>query len=283
MDVLITYLPFYRIHEVLDYFARNADALGVKRRVVYVDNMYRDKQLGILREILPGDIEVRGVNFRDRNLTFLRIIRDAKNEGWDALVVDSDNLLDDILGIIDEELVDKYGFYTVLDYETSGKHLFLGRSRTLGSIEVEGKVIPVYGYRVTGSWKGVFFIGPKQAVRLSKALLGRIDDAVIDKVEGALMSIEPSLRGFISDETTLGMVLYYSGVEEVPWVIATHHMHHASNPRGGDTRTLRLLVATAHAKLGRELMKRKLGGRIAWYTLRYKVAQLYNFAALLMS
>jgi len=118
VDTLITYLPFYRVHEVVDYFMVNARLLGVRRRLVYVDNVFKDRQLELLRRIIPEEVEVRYGNWRDRNLTFMRIVRDAREEGLDALVVDSDNLLEPELASADGELVSRYGYYTVLDHET---------------------------------------------------------------------------------------------------------------------------------------------------------------------
>ncbi|MGC8836754.1 MAG: hypothetical protein ACP5PL_07430, partial [Infirmifilum sp.] len=70
----------------------------------------------MLKKIVLEDIEIRHGNWRDRNKTFMRILRDAKEEGLDALVVDSDNVLDGRLARFDRELVKRFGFYTVIDY-----------------------------------------------------------------------------------------------------------------------------------------------------------------------
>jgi len=276
VDTLITYLPFYRVHEVVDYFMVNARLLGVRRRLVYVDNVFKDRQLELLRRIIPEEVEVRYGNWRDRNLTFMRIVRDAREEGLDALVVDSDNLLEPELASADGELVGRYGYYTVLDHETKGRSLFLERSVKLGEVKVNGKSIEVYGYRIPGLWKGVFFIGPKQAVRLSRGLLESINMGVLSKIEDSLRGIEPGIRLYVSDETTLGILLYYSGIKLMPWVTLSHHMHHGSTTVS-DMRTLKLLVATAHSQLGRGLVSRGMRGRVLWYYSRYKIAQLANF------
>ncbi|ABW00867.1 hypothetical protein [Caldivirga maquilingensis] len=276
MDTLITYLPFYRIHEVIDYFMVNAKLLNVKHRIVYVDNVFKDRQVELLRRILPEDVEVRYGNWRDRNLTFMRIIRDAKEEGLDALVVDSDNLLEDELAEADHELISKFNYYTVLDHETKGRAIFLSRSIKLGDINVNGRSIEVYGYRIPGFWKAIFFIGPKQAVRLSKPLLDSVNLSTLGKIEESLRDMEPGIRLYVSDETTLGLLLYYSGVRVMPWVTMSHHMHHGSTTVN-DMRTLKLLVATAHAQLGRGLVARGMGGRVLWYLSRYKISQLLNF------
>ncbi|WP_291999655.1 hypothetical protein [Caldivirga sp.] len=276
MDTLITYLPFYRIHEVIDYFMVNAKLLGVKHSIVYVDNVFKDRQVELLRRVLPEDVEIRYGNWRDRNLTFMRILRDAREEELDALVVDSDNLLEEELVNVDGELISRFGYYTVLDHETKGRTLFLSRSIRLGEVNVNGRSVEVYGYRIPGFWKGVFFIGPKQAVRLSKPLLESINLSVLGKIEESLKNIEPGIRLYVSDETTLGLLLYYSGIKVMPWVTMSHHMHHGSTTIN-DRKTLKLLVATAHAQLGRGLVARGMGGRVLWYLSRYKISQLLNF------
>ncbi|MGC8570859.1 hypothetical protein [Caldivirga sp.] len=276
MEALITYLPFYRVHEVLDYFLSNVKLMSVRRSIVYVDNVFKDRQLELLRRIIPEEVEIRYGNWRDRNLTFMRILRDAREEGLDALVVDSDNLLEEELVNVDGELISRFGYYTVLDHETKGRALFLSRSIRLGEVNVNGRSIEVYGYRIPGFWKGVFFIGPKQAVRLSKPLLESINLSVLGKIEESLKNIEPGIRLYVSDETTLGLLLYYSGIRIMPWVTMSHHMHHGSTIVN-DKRTLKLLVATAHAQLGRGLVARGMGGRVLWYLSRYKISQLLNF------
>lgn len=277
MDTLVTYLPFYRLHEVLDYFIVNVKSLNVKHAVVYVDNVFKDKQFEILRRVIPEEVEVRYGNWRDRNLTFMRIIRDAREEGWDALVVDSDNIIEEDLAKVDGELVGRYGYYTVLDHETRGRAIFLSRSIKLGTVKAGDREVEVYGYRIAGFWKGVFFIGPKQAVRLSRRLLESINMGLLGKIEESLRSMEAGIRLYVSDETTLGMLMYYSGVRIMPWVTMSHHMHHGSTSVN-DMRTLKLLVATAHSQLAKGLVSRGVGGRVLWYLIRYKVSQLYNFA-----
>jgi len=38
--ILATYMPFYRIHEVLEYFTRNVELIKPGRAIVYVDNVF---------------------------------------------------------------------------------------------------------------------------------------------------------------------------------------------------------------------------------------------------
>lgn len=279
MDTIITYLPFHRLHEVLDYFIKNAELINVKHKVVYIDNIFTERQLDLLRRAIPEDVEIRHGNWRDRNLTFVRIFRDAKEENWDALVVDSDNILDKKLIKFDRELVSRFGFYTVMDYAGIKGPKAKGwwdRSIKLGSIKVDDEEIEVYGFKIFNLWKTVFFIGPKQAVRLSRSLLESLNYSMLEKVEESLRDIDARVRSCLTDETVLGLLLFYSNIRVTPWVIMSHHMHHGSTETK-DLRTLKLLTATVHAQLGRRLLKKGLDKRILWYYIRYKTAQLYNF------
>ena len=263
--ILITYLPFYRIHELLLYFLLNMDLLKVERGIAYIDNVFHPMQHRILSQLLAETgIEIRAGNWRDRNSTFLQIIRDAKSEDLDALVIDSDNMIDKELMKIDAELVHKYMFYTVLDRETwdrkNDRQRFLSRSVKLQDNP------EVFGYRVMGKWRGVFFLGPKQGVRLSRALLESINYGVLNKLSDALNNIDAGIRRFISDETTLGMLYYYSGFRITPFIVASSHKHHGSDPSYHP-----LLVATAHAELGSRLLD--MGWRMKWYYARYKLSR----------
>lgn len=107
------------------------------------------------------------------------------------------------------------------------------RSRKIGELNINGNSKPLYVYRVYdnsmgGLFRGgsVFFIGPKQVVALMKLP----EPEILNKVERALNSVDVWLRGFISDETLLGVIAHLMGIEEVPWTIASHHLHHGSTP-----------------------------------------------------
>jgi hypothetical protein len=279
IDTLITYLPFYRIHEVGDYFSRNIEVVGVKRAVVYIDNVYTDRQREILGKVLP-DVEVVAGNWRDRNTCFLTIIDDAIQHGDNALVVDSDNEILPGLQEVDGPVVERHGFYTILDLEASGWFI-KSRVMRLGAVNVGGKDVEVYGYKIAGLAKGIYFIGPKQGVRLSPWLLRRIDVDFLRKLRNALKDVEPGIRNFISDETTLGMLLYYSGIRTTPFIVWSHHRHHGSAP-GKERLVQKAVVATAHARLGRELLKIRRDGRALWYFTRYKLAQLLDGIGVLL-
>jgi hypothetical protein len=278
IDAIITYLPFYRVHELKDVFVDNWIQLGSKRAIAYVDNVYNDSQKALLTKILSPDLEeleIRTGNWGDRNETFLTIIKDCISEGIESIVVDSDNNLSSSFGRIDAALCEAgFSFYTVMEEDNPDLTKYLARSKLLGQVSVNGqRSISVYGYRVKGTWNGIFYIGRKQAVKLDATLLKRLDRTVINDVEKSLLRIPAQLRNYMSDEITLGFIYYYSGISRVPWIISSHHRHHGSTP-SIDKDFRRLLSSTAICGFARRLPKRKYP-RATWLYLRYKVAQLY--------
>lgn len=268
--LLATYLPFYRLHEVETYFLKNVETLRPKAAVVYIDNVYREEQRKIIERIAPLDVEIKTGNWRNRNDTWLYMLRDFESYTGDWLVVDSDNVVEPLLAEAHGELR-KNPVYTVLDEEAWSRspRNFLVRSRQIGA--VAGR--PVYAYKVyDGSWRGLlrggslFFIGPKQVVAFSKLF----DREILEKVGRALSRVDMWLRNFISDETLLGILAYLSGIEEVPWIVASHHYHHGSTPG----KATKLYVAAAHYQfataLGREF------GDFLRYRVKYMLSALKN-------
>ncbi|MEM3711536.1 MAG: hypothetical protein QW453_05785 [Thermoprotei archaeon] len=276
IDTLITYLPFYRVHEIKKYFTQNVANLKPNRAIVYVDNVFDEVQKDILEQIFPNNIQLRTGNWKDRNLCFIQILKDMRSESSNVLVVDSDNILEQGFRELDDALSRAgYTYYTVLEKEYNLPEKLLSRSIELAKLELGGSSINVYGYRITGRWKSIFFVGPKQAVKLSRELLEKLDTHVISDVENSLLKIEPYIRYHISDETTLGLIYYYSGVAMMPWVIFSHHLGHDSN-KAIDLRSRRMLAATARAQFARKMLKRKYG-RVYWFYVRYKLTQIiYN-------
>lgn len=272
IDTLITYIPFYRVHEITKYFSQNVANLKPNRSIVYVDNVFEDSQKELLKQIFPS-VELRTGNWRDRNLCFIQILKDMKSEPSNALVVDSDNILEQGFQELDDALLKTgYTYYTVLDHECPIPKKYFSRSVKLSELEANGVRLIVYGYRITGVWTGVFFLGPKQAVKLSKELLEKLDPRVIVDVEMSLSKIESGVRIYVSDETTVGLIYYYSGISMVPWVLFSHHQRHDS-VRTIDARTRRMLIATAFAQLGRGMLKPRYR-RAYWLYGRYKLAQI---------
>jgi hypothetical protein len=92
--ILATYLPFYRLHEVTQYFMKNVEILQPKHVIVYVDNVYNEGQNEIIEKIVPQDIEVVQGNWRNRGDTWFKILRDLHNFNEEILIIDSDNIVD---------------------------------------------------------------------------------------------------------------------------------------------------------------------------------------------
>lgn len=267
--ILATYLPFYRIHEITTYFTKNIEILKPKNAIVYIDNIFHEKQKEIVARAVPETIEVRFGNWRNRNNTWTTMLRDFREFNDEVVVVDSDNLVEQDLPEIHRNL-SKYPIYGIIDEEawSRGPHHFLARSRKIGELEINGAKKPIYAYKVyEGSIRGlfrggsVFFIGPKQVLGFSRLP----DPEIIDRVERALNRVDPWLRNFISDETLLGVIAHLMGIREVPWTIGSHHMHHGSTLG----KATELLVAAAHFQFGRGLVREFGLGEFRRYMFKY--------------
>ncbi|MGC8593880.1 MAG: hypothetical protein ACP5LF_06315, partial [Nitrososphaeria archaeon] len=215
IDKLITYLPFYRINEIEEYFKTNINNLRTSKNIVYVDNVYYEFQKSILKEHFPY-VEIKTCNFNDRNLCYIQILEDLIEEPSEVLIIDSDNvLIDDFQRIDDEMQKAEYNFYNVADKgwkpDSLGK-----RNAKVGEIKTDGITRFVYSYKIYGMYNMMFFIGPKQAVRLDKGILNRMNKKAITDIKDSLLKIDLRFRNYISDETTLGFIYYYSGIKNVP-------------------------------------------------------------------
>ncbi|MFP3200503.1 MAG: hypothetical protein RXR06_11580 [Thermoproteus sp.] len=268
--ILATYLPFYRIHEINTYFINNINVIQPKISFVFIDNVFNDEQKKILKRVLPDNIELKYGNWRNRNNTWIDMLKELQEIGSEALIVDSDNVIDSTLASLHPRLK-SYPIYTVLDEEAwkRNPHHFLSRSRKIS--ELDGNQI--YSYKVFSTkniLKGgsMFFIGPKQVVAISKFP----EKELLTKIERALNRVDVWLRNFISDETLLGVIAHLMGIEEVPWVVASHHLHHGSTPG----KATEVLVAAAHRQFARGLM-REFGNREFYlYYLKYSASLLWN-------
>jgi len=163
--ILATYLPFYRAHEIELFFLKNISIIKPKFSIIYIDQVFNNKQVELLRKVLPEGVEVRFGNWRNRNDTWIAMLTEFSQTGiTPVVVVDSDNVVDETFLTFHRELM-RNPIYTVLDKETweTGAHAILSRSRLIGRIN--GK--PVYAYKVFGGFRTVlrggppFFIGPK--------------------------------------------------------------------------------------------------------------------------
>ena len=284
MVTLVTYLPFYRIHEVTEYFLKNVEILRPRQAIVYIDNVYHSKQREFISKVVPDGVEVRFGNWRNRNNTWLTMLRDFHSIGGEIMVVDSDNIVESVLTDIHKVLGAQAPIYTILDVEAwrrSPWH-FLIRSRKVSDIKLDNDTRPIYAYRVyddslSGLFRGgsVFFIGPKQVVVFMKLP----DIELIGRVERAVNQVDPWLRNFISDETLLGVIAYLMGVREVPWTIASHHHHHGSTLG----KATELLVAAAHYQFAKALYREFHRREFMRYRIKYLLSTIKNLRNLLNS
>lgn len=253
METLATYLPFYRLHEVVDYFVLNVEMVRPKRAIVYIDNVYTQRQLKVVETLLPRGIEYRVGNWRSRGGSWLAILRDHYEFGGDLLVVDSDNVLAESFMNV-HRCLSKYFIYSILDLPSGdmSNSAFVKRSRKTHE-GCEHYLYPVYARGLSALFRRgpVFFIGPKQAVYLRSP----VDRRVLERVDRAFERVPPVLRQYISDETVLGVVAYFCGVEEVPWTFASLHYAHGSTP-GSPVRHVDALARYKFAKALHEEFRR---------------------------
>ncbi|GGP19247.1 hypothetical protein GCM10007981_02160 [Thermocladium modestius] len=259
-------MPFYRIHEVLEYFQKNVEAIKPSSAIVYVDNVFHDRQKEMLRNIIPGNMDVRVGNWRSRSGTWFTMLRDLQGAG-DVAIMDSDNVIDPMFSAVHPLM--NYDMYTILDREAWGRGApnTMMRSHKLGELNVNGTTITVFGYRIYEPnlmRKGtVLFIGPKQVVVYRK--LPSLD--VINKVEEAFLDVPPELRPFINDEGVLGILAYLSGIKVTPWIVLSNHMHHGSEHPA--SRTRKAIVASAQLKFAKSLQKRFKMKEFTLYRTKY--------------
>lgn len=268
----MTYAPFHRIHEIKSYFTKNVQVASPKRAVAYVDNVFSDEQRAMLSRELEGVETVSGF-WGDRNTTVLSIMKHFRQTGEDILIVDSDNLLDPRITQFDSAMVERgFDYYNIMEKGFRGFERFRRRSLDLGTVKLKEAELPVYGYRVGGIRSGVFFIGRKQAVRIGRATLSKLREEVISDCEAALRRLPAALRNYLTDETSMGFVYYYSGMKTVPWSVLSDHIGHA-DPGMENTKARRLLTSITFSEFARGLRWSKYP-RSSWMFFRYKAAEL---------
>jgi len=279
--LLVTYLPFNRIHEVEEYFMRNVQLIGPSEAMAYVDNVFRDEQRDILGRVLSdAGVEVRTGNWRSRDMTWFQMLADLQGSE-DLLFVDSDSVADEHFHEIHRQM-EAHGMYGLLDREGWVRgggtgNAFARYSRLLGYISIDGgrRRRPFYEHRTYNPsplHKGsVFFIGPKQLVFFRRAP----DGDLVDRVRRAFLNVPSPLRQSVSDETILGLIAYLSGFRGVPWTIGSRHYHHGSGPEGSPVDEA--LAASAHLHFAKGL-RREFGPRREFlaYELKYTLSLMRN-------
>lgn len=51
-------MPFHRLHEIIEFFAKNVEVIRPDKAVAFVDNVYHEKQKELALKLLP-----RGVGY----------------------------------------------------------------------------------------------------------------------------------------------------------------------------------------------------------------------------
>jgi hypothetical protein len=256
IDYLITYISLNRFSDVPKYFEQNYQILKPKRARVYIN----DCQEPLIGDSINPSIEVKASNLGDWNLGWMQILQDLKQDSnfKNAYVVDSDNVLPEDFQEIDDEMERKgYHFYTVQDNRPV--NLLKTRSRRVDE--------NIWKYKIRGSWKSVFFIGPKQGVRMSRDfVLSSLSGTAILQIKAAMEKLHPKVRQYISDDYTLGMLLYYSSISETPWIEEGSHF-------GRQRPRLDVVTnALAHSMFARRMLSYRKDKWLLWYYLRNKAS-----------
>jgi len=265
---LVTYLPFYRVHEVTEFFVKNIEAIKPERTVIFIDNIYHEKQKELILKLLPNEINYVLGNWGSRNDTWIAMFKRLRQDydiTGDVIFVDSDNVVtEDFLK--HHHLLCSYGVYGILDHEcwTRGAQQLLKRCfpKNHEHVIFMYKVYEPKNYFRGGS---PFFWGPKQVIYLRSLP----SEDLIDKLKAALMHVTPYIRNLVSDESLLGVMAWLMGINYIPWTVASHHFHHGSG-RSADKH----LVAKAHAQFAKGLWSTFRKKEFLAYYLKYKAIML---------
>ncbi len=243
IDLLITYLPLSRISDIENYFEPNVRALKPEQAIVYID--------GASAPEIP--FESRVGNWTDRTSCLMDLLLELKGRQFEnAYIVDSDNLIGSGLQEIDSTLGP---YYNVME-EGRNTKWFEDRTTKQG--------FEIYRTR----WLLPFFM-PKQGIRMSKGFVQGLNEQLIYSMKKAMQKVHPAIRNFMSDEETLGILYYYSGIHFVPWVKHGRHLQ-SSRPSQVDYS----VTARVHSIVARELLKEKFRKEIFWCYLRYRIAHV---------
>lgn len=202
MVVLVTYLPFHRIHEVSEYFVKNIEILKPRNAIVYVDNVYHEKQREIINNVMPSDVEVRVDNWRNRNNTWLAMLKSFLDINDIVIVVDSDVTLI-------ESFIEKFDKMLSLGKMIGVEDIKIGlkpRDIIINGIPYTKIIYYKHGY-------SPIFFGPKQAVIINH----KVDADAVAVLERALCEVPISIRNCIADEVILGLYALLIGQKLTPW------------------------------------------------------------------
>ena len=285
---MVTYVPFHRFHEVVEWQLLNARRLGVGYVTAYVDNVFAKEQvelLGIVTDRFNEKINIVPGNWRSRCGTWFSIIRDHLRLAKPFVVIDSDNEVvnpDKVLRFVDWVVKKYVPMAGVLDTTAlvGGKDIPPQFMRRTTKVDEEyGMKIGFYEIYKPSLRGNPFFIGPKQIVVLNLVGEGGIYDGekvgrTLGRVERAFTAVNPVLRNYISDETLLGILAHLLGISVAPYLVGgTAHHTHNSTP-GVTQKHYKHLVARAHYEFAKALCREGLCNK--WYLTRYLSSNLYN-------
>ena len=273
--VLATYVPFDRFHEVLRWQMKNAEKLGASGVVAYVDGVFDEGQLEVLRKAVGGaPVEIRHGLWRSRGGTWFSIMSDHIASEVPYVVIDSDN-----------EVLDAHGLLEYIRWCGGAGYPICG---VLDSTALVGDEVPEHirrgtedFMRIGGLEVGMYrvvrpllrgnplFIGPKQVVILN---IPPSWEDIVERVGRAFFSVNPSLRQYISDETVIAAVARAGGQRLAPYLVGGTYHH----PRGGRTPypSYKRLIARAHYEFAKALCKE--GMYLCRYLVRYLISNIYN-------
>jgi hypothetical protein len=230
LDILVTYLPSWRFGDVERYFSQNVSILNPKRIRIYTDKL----------SSIPTEYKFP---FTDEFHFIWQILKDLKNEDFqNCMIVDSDNVF------IKGKALPDLPFFTVWDVDGDP-----------GGFRKRGNPYPIYK-----SPRESFFFGPKQGIFLTREIIDRLDFALLKRLENTLGTLDNKFMV----EIPLGILFYYSGIREVPWVLATHHYKRRVTTRIQSKKE----KAKRYAELGKRI--RFLKAKCFSYWLRYEAAYL---------
>ena len=260
MITLVTYLPFYRIHEVNEYFMKNFEMLRPRHAIVYVDNVYHERQREIISRVTPSDIEVRFGHWRNRSNTWLAMLRDFLNVNDAVVVVDSDVILT-------KSFTEDYKKFLPLGKMIGVEDIKIGlKSR---DIVINGIPYTRVAYYKRGH--SPIFFGPKQAVIINH----RINADAITILERALNEVPVSIRNCVADEVILGLYALLIGQKLTPWFNGA-----INEERVRSDSCNKHLKAYAHYKLFNALGKSKVkieDLRLPYIKFKYLFSTLINW------
>jgi len=248
---LVTYLPFYRLHEIAEFFVKNVEVVEPDKAIVFVDNVYHEKQKELALKLLPRNIDYVFGNWGSRNDTWIAMFKRLRREygiTGDIIFIDSDNV---VVGDFLEyhNSLRSYGVYGILDYEcwTRGAQQFLERS--VPKEHKKNMIRTIFMYKVYEPRKYFekgfpFFWGPKQVMYLGSLP----SEDLVHKLNEALTRVTPCIRNLISDESLLGVMSWLMGINYVPWTLASHHFRLRSHQKED-----KHLVAKAYAQFSKGL------------------------------